>query len=171
MRKRFRLLLPLAIVAALASGLALYAATARATDGNRLEATFAESAQSVTNRLADLGTLQLINTGTGTVSGFGSATVVVGITEDHSVAPCGAGSAITASTRRITLSDGLLVVRELGVLCQTPSGPQINGTYEIDGSSSTGVFAGAWGSGQLSVDVTTHTSTLSGKLHLAQSGS
>jgi hypothetical protein len=171
MRKKFRLLLPLAIVVALASGLALHGATARATDGNRLQATFTETLQSLTNRLADLGTLQLINTGTGTVNGFGSATVVVGITEDHSVAPCGAGSATNAATRRITLSEGVLVVDELSILCQTASGPKITGTYQVDGRSSTGVFADASGSGQLSVDVTTATSTLSGKLHLARDGS
>jgi hypothetical protein len=171
MRKKFRLLLPLAIVVALASGLALRGATARATDGNRFEATFTETAQSVTNRLADLGTLQLITTGTGTVNGFGSASVVVGITEDHSVAPCGAGSSTNAATRRIALSKGVLVVDELSILCQTASGPKITGTYQVDGRSSTGVFAGASGSGQLSVDVTTATSTLSGKLHLAGGGS
>ena len=38
---------------------------------NRLEATFTETNVSVTNRVADLGVFQLINTGTGTVEGFG----------------------------------------------------------------------------------------------------
>jgi hypothetical protein len=171
MRKKFRLLLPLAAVVALASGFALHGASARATDGNRFEATFTESAQSLTNRLSDLGTLQLITTGTGTVNGFGSASVVVGITEDHSVAPCGAGSSTNAATRRIALSDGVLVVDELSILCQTASGPEITGTYQVDGRASTGVFAGASGSGQLSVDVATATSTLSGKLHLDGDGS
>lgn len=171
MRKKLRLLLPLAIVVAVASGFALHGANARATDGNRLEATFTEASQSLTNRLADLGTLQLITTGTGTVNGFGTASVVVGITEDHSVAPCGAGSSTNAATRRITLSKGVLVLYELSILCQTASGPQITGTYQVDGRSSTGIFAGARGSGQLSVDVATATSTLSGKLHLAGSGS
>jgi hypothetical protein len=170
MRKKFRLLLPLAIVVAVASGFVLHGATARATDGDRFGATFIESAQSLTNRLADLGTLQLITTGTGTVNGFGSASVVVGITEDHSVAPCGAGSATNAATRRITLSQGVLVLDELSILCQTESGPKITGTYQVDGRSSTGIFAGASGSGQLSVDVSTSTSTLSGKLHLARRG-
>jgi hypothetical protein len=65
----------------------------------------------------------------------------------------------------------VLVVDELSILCQTASGPKITGTYQVDGRSSTGVFAGASGSGQLSVDVTTATSTLSGKLHLAGAGS
>ena len=165
MRKTFRLLLPLAVVGALASGLALHGATARATDGNRFEATFTESPQSLTNRLADLGTLQLITTGT--VNRFGSASVVVGITEDHSVTPCGAGSATNVATRRITLSEGVLVMDELSILCQTASGPKITGSYQVDGRSSTGAFADASGSGQLSVDVATATSTLSGKLHLA----
>jgi hypothetical protein len=51
-----------------------------------------------------------------------------------------------------------------------PNGPMITGTYEVDGLSSTGLFAGAWGSGEDTVNVTTHTSTLSGRLHLARNG-
>jgi serine/threonine protein kinase len=47
---------------------------------NRLEATFAETNISATNRTADLGIFQLINTGTGTVDGFGDATVTVSLT-------------------------------------------------------------------------------------------
>ena len=46
---------------------------------NRLEATFAETNVSVTNRLADLGIFQLVNTGTGTVEGFGDATMTVSV--------------------------------------------------------------------------------------------
>ncbi len=151
----------------LACGFALHAAAAPASEGNRLAASFTESAQSVTNRIADLGTLQLINTGSGTVDGFGGATVVVGITQDRSVTPCGTGSWTNAATRRITLSAGVLVLRELSIACPTASGPLITGTYEVDGLSSTGVFAGAWGSGEITANTTTHTSTLSGKLHVA----
>ena len=96
-------------------------------DVNRLEATFTESAASVTNRIGDLQTLQLINTGGGTVSGFGTATVVVGITQDRSVTPCGPGSWTNAATRRIVLDEGVLIVREASIACPTASGPVING--------------------------------------------
>src|SRR6266540_3667540 len=159
--RRFSLLVVALI--ALASMLALHAAAGAQTDGNRLEASFTESAQSVTNRIADLGTFQLINTGAGTVDGFGSATVVVGITQDRSVAPCGTGSWTNAATRRIVLADGVLMVRELSTTCSTPSGLVISGTYEADGLSSTGIFAGARGTAEITADPVAHTATLSGK--------
>jgi hypothetical protein len=163
--RRFSLLLVALI--ALASMLALHAAAGPQTDGNRLEATFTESAASITNRIADLGTLQLINTGSGTVDGFGAATVVVGITQDRSVTPCGLGSWTNAATRRMVLVEGVLVLRELSIACPTPSGPVIRGTYDVDGLSSKGIFAGARGSGSITVNVPTSTATLSGKLKLA----
>jgi hypothetical protein len=163
--RRFSLLVVALI--ALASMLALHAAAGAQTDGNRLEATFTESTASITNRIADLGTFQLINTGSGTVEGFGAATVVVGITQDRSVTPCGPGSWTNAATRRIVLEEGVLVLRELAIRCPTESGPDITGTYEVDGLSSTGIFAGARGTGNDTVDTVTHTSTLSGKLKLA----
>jgi hypothetical protein len=45
--------------------------------------------------------------------------------------------------------------------------PDITGTYEVDGLSSTGIFAGARGTGSDTVDTRTHTAVLSGKLKLA----
>jgi hypothetical protein len=153
----------------LASGLALHAAAAPPNHANRLEATFTETNVSITNRIADLGVFQLINTGSGTVEGFGAATVVVGITQDRSVTPCGAGSWTNAATRRIVLEEGVLVLRELSIACPTASGPVITGTYEVDGLSSTGIFAGARGTGDLTVNVPTSAATLSGKLNLAGS--
>src|SRR5215216_2229526 len=162
MKNAFRMPLLVSAVIVLASGLTLHAAAAPPNHANRLEASFTESAASITNRIADLGTFQLINTGSGTVEGFGAATVVVGITQDRSVTPCGPGSWTNAATRRIVLQEGVLVLRELAIRCPTDSGPDITGTYEVDGLSSTGIFAGARGTG-------THTSTLSGKLNLAES--
>ena len=153
-----------------ASGLALHAAAAHPNHTNRLEASFSESAASITNRIADLGTFQLINRGSGTVEAFGAATVVVGITQDRSVIPCGPGSWTSAATRRIVLDDGALVLRELSIACPSAIGPVITSSYEIDGLSSTGIFAGASGSGDLTVNVPTSTSTLSGKLKLGGSG-
>jgi hypothetical protein len=142
---------------------------APANRADRLEAGFTEAAASVTNRIGDLQTFQLINTGSGTVSGFGTATVVVGITQDRSVTPCGPGSWTNAATRRIVLGKGVLVLREASIACPTASGPVITGTYEVDGLSSTGIFAGAQGSGDLTVNVSSATATISGKLKLAGS--
>ena len=167
MKRTIRLMLLVLTLVAVACGVALQAAAEPPNHANRLDAQFAESAASITNRIADLGIFQIINTGSGTVEGFGTATVVVGITQDRSVTPCGLGSWTNAATRRIVLEEGVLVLRELAIRCPTESGPDITGTYEVDGLSSTGIFAGARGTGNDTVDTVTHTSTLSGKLKLA----
>jgi hypothetical protein len=169
MKKVFRIPLVVSALIVLASGLALRAAAEPPNHANRLEASFTESAASITNRIADLGTFQLINTGSGTLEGFGPATVVVGITQDRSVTPCGPGSWTNAATRRIAVDEGVLVLREVSIRCPTASGPDITGTYEVDGQSSTGIFAGARGTGDDTVNTITHTSTISGKLKLAGS--
>jgi hypothetical protein len=169
MKKAIRIPLLVSAVIMLASGLALHAGAAPPSHANQLEASFSESAVSITNRIADLGTFQLINTGSGTVEGFGAATVVVGITQDRSVTPCGPGSWTNAATRRIVVDEGILVLREVSIRCPTASGPDITGTYEVDGLSSTGIFAGARGTGDDAVNTVTHTSTISGKLKLAGS--
>ena len=127
MKNAFRMPLLVSAVIVLASGLTLHAAAAPPNHANRLEASFTESAASITNRIADLGTFQLINTGSGTVEGFGAATVVVGITQDRSVTPCGPGSWTNAATRRIVLQEGVLVLRELAIRCPTDSGPRHHG--------------------------------------------
>lgn len=163
-----RLSLLAAALVTLASALALQAAAGPPNHANRLEATFAETNVSVTNRIADLGIFQLINTGTGTVDGFGDATVTVSVTQDRSVHPCGEGSWTNAGIRRIVLDGGVLVLRELVHVCQTASGPIGTGTWEVDGASSTGIFAGARGSGDDRIDITSRTSTLSGRLNLAE---
>ena len=170
MKKLIRVTLVAAAAAALASALAIAVHAEPANHGNRLQATFHETNASVTNRIADLGVFQLINTGTGTLDGFGAATVTLGVTQDRSVHPCGTGSWTNAAVRRITVEAGVLVIRELAYVCQTPSGPVASGTWTVDGASSTGVFADARGSGEDSVDLSTATSTLSGRLHLAIDG-
>jgi hypothetical protein len=170
MKNALRMTLLVSTVIVLACGLTLHAAAAPPNHANRLEVTFTETAVSITNRVADLDTFQLINTGTGAVEGFGDATEVVGITQDRSVSPCGAGSWTNAATRRIVLDEGVLELFELSSACPTPSGALITGTYEVDGLSSTDGFAGARGSGDVTVDIATHTATLSGKLKLAHDG-
>jgi hypothetical protein len=161
-------LLALATIAALAAGVASYANARPTTDGNRFEATFVETSASITNRVADLGMFQLINTGSGSVEGYGPATVVLAVSQDRTVQPCGPGSWTNAGLRRVVLADGVLVLREIAFVCQTPSGPQATGTWEVDSASSTGAFAGAVGSGLVSVDIATRTATHTGKLKLAR---
>jgi hypothetical protein len=89
----------------------------------------------VTNRIADLGVFQLINTGTGTVEGLGDATAMLSATQDRSVQSCGAGSWTNAALRRIVLDGGVLVLRELVDICPTASGPVGTGTWQVDGAS------------------------------------
>jgi hypothetical protein len=168
MRHTRRLSLLAVALVVLASTLALQAVAGPPNHANRLEATFAETNVSVTNRIADLGVFQLINTGTGTVEGLGDATVTVSVTQDRSVQPCGPGSWTNAGIRRIGLEGGVLVVRELAYVCQTDSGPVGTGSWEVDGASSTGIFAGARGSGDDHIDIKSRTSTLSGSLNLAE---
>lgn len=160
-------LLALTAIAALAAGGVSYANAAGRSDGNRFEATFVETSASITNRVADLGMFQLMNTGTGSVDGYGPGTVVVAVSQDRAVQPCGTGSWTNTGLRRITLARGILVLRETAFVCQPPSGPQAIGTWDVDSASSTGAFAGAVGSGQVTVDISTRTATHTGKLRLA----
>ncbi len=128
-----------------------------------LKATFTDSDVSVT---PGLGMVELILTGTGTVQGFGAAADVVGVVEDRAASPCGAGGATDSAVTRIVTSGGLLELHETATLCPTASGPQVTGTYRVDGQASTGIFAGARGTGHITVDVTTGQDTLSGTLIL-----
>jgi hypothetical protein len=165
--KAIRLLLLAAALVALASGLAIGSASGARSDSKRFEAQFQESSVLRTDRVADLGIFQLINTGTGTVEGFGPATMVLAMSQDRSVTPCGPGSWTNAGLRRIVVSAGVLILRELAYVCQTAAGPVATGTWRVDGDSSTGIFAGARGSGTDTVHIPTARSTLSGKLKLA----
>jgi len=128
-----------------------------------LHATFTTSAVSVT---PNLGMVELLLTGTGTVQGFGAATEVVGVIQDFAFSPCGAGGASDSAQRRMVLTGGVLVLQEAGMTCMTASGPQARATYQVDGQASTGIFAGARGTGDVTVDVTTGQETLSGTLIL-----
>jgi hypothetical protein len=169
MKRMIRLALIAGAASALASALAIAVPAQPTNHANRLDVTFTETPASITNRVADLGVFQLILTANGTLDGFGAVSEVVGVTQDRAVHPCGDGSDSESDTRRIVASDGTLALRETGIKCPTPSGLVFTGTYDVDGLSSTGVFAGARGSGDVTVDVATHTSTLSGRLKLAAS--
>ena len=165
MTRTIRLLLPAAALVALAT-VAIGSASGAANGSKRFEAQFQESNVLRTDRIADLGIFQLINTGTGTVAGFGPATMVLAMSQDRSVTPCGPGSWTNAGIRRIVVAAGVLILREKAYVCQTEAGPVATGTWRVDGQASTGVFAGARGSGTDTVHIPTARSTLSGKLKL-----
>jgi len=170
MSRIIRLAAGLVVVGGLATGLVAYATAGPPNHANRLEATFTETVQVVINNRAAYGIFQVILTGSGTLDGFGAATEVVGVTADASVTPCGARSSSDASTRRIVTAGGTLTLRQSDETCETPAGRIATGTYEVDGQFSTGVFAGATGSGtwtSLLVIGGPHPTTLSGKLNLA----
>jgi len=169
MRRTLRLMLVAWVAIALAGVVAIAVRAEPTNHANRLDVTFTETAASITNRVADLGVFQLILTANGTLDGFGAVNEVVGVTQDRAVHPCGDGSDSESDTRRIVASDGTLALRETGIKCPTPSGLVFTGTYEVDSLSSTGIFAGARGSGEVTVDIATHTATLSGRLKLAGS--
>ena len=128
-----------------------------------LHATFTDSAVSVT---PGQGMVELILTGTGTVQGFGAATDVVGVVEDFAASPCGHGGASNSAQTRIVVHGGVLELHEAAMNCVTASGSQVTGTYHVDGRASTGIFAGARGTGHVTVDVATGQDTLSGTLIL-----
>jgi hypothetical protein len=69
----------------------------------------------------------------------------------------------------VVIHGGALVLHEAGMTSMTSSGLQARTTYQVDGQASTGIFAGARGTGDVMVDDATHRETLSGKLILAPS--
>ena len=161
-----KFLITLAAAAATTAGIAAgLQATAQASthDDGMLQATFTDSDVSVT---PGLGMVELILTGTGTVEGFGAATDVVGVVEDFAASPCGPGGASNSSQQRIVLPSGVLETHGAGMNCVTASGSQVTGTWRVDGQASTGIFAGARGTGHFTVDVATGQDTLSGTLIL-----
>ena len=155
---------------AIASALALQSAAGVPRQGNSFRATFVESRALTTDRIADLGSYQFVNTGSGTVDGHGKAAVVLAMSQDRTVQPCGPGSWTNAGIRRIVLADGVLVLHETGEVCDTEIGPVARGTWTADGTSSTGVFAGASGNGRTAVYIPARLSTLTGSLRLGRGG-
>jgi hypothetical protein len=157
----------LVVVGAIAAALVAYATAGPPNQANRLELTFTDQVVVLTNHRADYGVLQIILTGSGTLEGFGDVTVVSGVTADLTSTPCGPGSSSNAATRRIVTTEGTLVVRGTSATCDTAEGRVSTGTYEVDGMFSTGVFAGATGSGTSTTLNVSHLNTMSGKLNLA----
>ena len=143
-----RMALLAAALVTLVSAFALQAAASPPNHANRFEATFAETTVSVTNRIPDLGIFQLINTGTGTVEGLGDATMTVSATQDRTVNPCGKGSWTNAGYPSDRAGRRRPRPPRAGAHLSDRCGPIGTGTWEVDGLSSTGIFAGARGSGE-----------------------
>jgi hypothetical protein len=168
MKRALQRLLPLGVTTAAAVVLVLQASAGVAGNGNSLQATFNPS-RFVSSTNGD-GIVEVIVSGAGTVDGFGAATEVVGLIQDHAVTPCGAGSYSDTASRRISLTDGILVLHEGGETCQTDGTLEATATYVVDGRASTGVFAGARGTGSVTITgigTPSQTETLTGKLKLA----
>jgi hypothetical protein len=167
---RHRALVAAVAAIATAGTLAAYAVASSPNQGNRLEATFTTSVAVVNNQLATYGIVQVIATGSGTLEGFGPATVTTGVTQDRTVTTCGPGSSVDQAAQRIVTTDGTLILRVSGTRCLDPDGtPVITGTFVVDGAASSGIFAGASGDGDSvnTVGPTSSTVTLAGKLKLA----
>ena len=141
-----RLSLLAAALVTLASALALQAAAGPPNHANRLEATFAETNVSVTNRIADLGIFQLINTGTGTVEGFGDATMTLGHTGSDRP-PVRGGKLDERRHPSDRAGRGRPRPPRARPRLSDRSGTDRNGHVGGRRPSSTGIFAGARGSG------------------------
>jgi len=167
---RHRALLVAAAALATAGALAAYAAASSPNQGNRLEAAYTTSIQMLNNQIATYGIVQAIATGSGTLEGFGPATVTTGVTQDRTVTMCGPGSSVDQAVTRLVTADGTLILRVSGTRCLDPNGiPIIEGTFLVDGAASSGIFAGARGDGDVVniIGPTSNSVTLSGKLKLA----
>jgi hypothetical protein len=174
MRRTFKVALVGSVATAIAGVAAIGVfATSPPDHANQINVTFHETPVVISDHTADLGIRQIILTSTWTLDGFGLVSDVTSVTQDTAVHPCGPGSSSEVATRRIVWSGGTLVLREGGIQCITASGPVFSGTYVVDGDASTGVFAGADGSGTVTVHVAIPprpgTTTLSGRLKLAES--
>ena len=143
-----RLALLIVVLSALSSGVALNAATGASSDGNRFEATFSETNASITNRIADLGVFQLINTGTGTVEGLGAAKVVLGVTQDRSVMPCGPGSWSNAAVQQSCSARGYLSCASSCASARRRPARSERAPGRSTATRGTGLFADARGSGE-----------------------
>jgi hypothetical protein len=124
----------------------------------------------VNNQIATYAIIQVITTGSGTVEGFGPATLTAGVTQDRTVTTCGPGSSVDQVHYRIVTANGTLILRVSSTRCLEPDGTPVGrGTFVVDGAASSGVFAGATGDGdsETIVGSTSNRASFTGKLKLA----
>ncbi|MBV9309662.1 MAG: hypothetical protein JOZ73_02460 [Solirubrobacterales bacterium] len=109
------------------------------------------------------------NHGTGHMTHFGNVTFTTVITADGNHAPCGPKSQwVDHIVRTIHTIKGNLVLHEAGLQCPQPSvGPRVDAVWVVDGTDSTGIFAGAHGRGNDTAYPLQDTATPHGKITLA----
>lgn len=172
MRDRHMRLAMAFVVAAVSAGALAVGAAADRSDGGgkRLRIVFEEARLSTQE---GAGMRQTILNGTGTFKGFGAATEVVAVSIDLTATPCGTGSSTSTILRRIVVPEGTLVLKTPAHRCPTGGGAILaTGEYVVDGTSSTGIFAGARGRGSDTVEIPPPTvgppvATITGRLDLA----
>lgn len=110
------------------------------------------------------------NRGTGRVTHFGNVTFTSVITADDNQPPCGTGSQwVDRIVRTIHTTKGILVLHEAGLQCPQPGvGPRVDAVWTVDGTDSTGIFAGSSGRGTDLAYPTRDTATPQGTISLAR---
>jgi len=95
------------------------------------------------------GICAIHNSGTGRLTPFGRVTFTTAVTADGNQAPCGTSSQwVNRIVRTINTTKGILVLHEAGLQCPQPTvGPRVDAVWTVDGTDSTGIFAGSSGRG------------------------
>lgn len=95
------------------------------------------------------GICTITNSGTGRMTHYGNVTFTTSITADDNQPPCGTNSQwVNRIVRTIDTTEGELVLHEAGLQCPEPGvGPKVVSVWAVDGTDSTGAFAGATGHG------------------------
>lgn len=115
------------------------------------------------------GICTIHNSGTGRMTPVGQVTFTTAITADGNQAPCGISSQwVNRIIRTIHTNHGVLVLHEAGLQCpQHGVGPRVKAVWTADGTDSTGIFAGAQGSGYDTAYPTQDTAAPHGTITLA----
>ena len=95
------------------------------------------------------GICAIHNSGTGRMMPFGRVTFTTVVTADGNQPPCGPSSQwVNRIIRTIHTNKGNLVLHEAGLQCPQPGvGPRVDAVWAVDGTDSSGIFAGAHGRG------------------------
>ena len=115
------------------------------------------------------GICTIENRGTGRMTHFGNVTFASVITADDNQPPCGTNSQwVNRIVRTIHTTKGILVLHEAGLQCPQPGvGPRVEAVWTVDGTESTGIFAGSSGRGTDLAYPTHDTAAPSGTITLA----
>jgi hypothetical protein len=116
------------------------------------------------------GICKIENRGTGRMTHFGNVSFTSVITADDNQPPCGTNSQwVNRIVRTIHTSQGILALHEAGLQCPQPGvGPRVDAVWSVDGTDSTGIFAGAQGRGYDTAYPTRDTAAPQGTISLAR---